>query len=80
MPMEETANMLILIQLLMKLDKQKYLELFAPYNGLIDKWGNYLLQTLPDPQNQLCTDDFEGPSPHNINLAAKGMLGLASYS
>lgn len=80
MPMEETANMLILIQLLVKLDKQKYLSLFAPYNDLLDKWGQYLLSTLPDPKNQLCTDDFEGPSPHNINLAAKGILGLASYS
>jgi hypothetical protein len=35
---------------------------------------------LPDPGNQLCTDDFEGPSPHNVNLAAKGVVGLACYS
>lgn len=39
MPMEETANMLILIQLLVKLDKEKFLSLFAPYNDLLDKWG-----------------------------------------
>ena len=34
-------------------------------------WGNYLAASLPDPGDQLCTDDFEGPSPHNVNLAAK---------
>jgi len=40
------------------------------------QWGNYLTTALPDPGNQLCTDDFEGPSPHNANLAAKGIVAL----
>ena len=43
-------------------------------------WGDYLITVLPDPGNQLCTDDFMGPSPHNINLAAKGIIGLGAYS
>jgi len=34
-------------------------------------WADYIVVSLPDPGNQLCTDDFEGPSPHNVNLAAK---------
>lgn len=34
-------------------------------------WGDYMVASLPDPGDQLCTDDFEGPSPHNVNLAAK---------
>ena len=34
---------------------------------------------LPDPGNKLCTVDFEGPSPHNSNLAAKGIIGLGAY-
>ncbi len=34
-------------------------------------WANYSNISLPNPGNQLCTDDFEGPSPQNVNLAAK---------
>ncbi len=35
---------------------------------------------MPDPGWQLCTDDFEGPSPHNSNLALKGVLALGAYA
>jgi len=52
----------------------------TPYWNLLDSWSQYLNASLPDPQDQLCTDDFEGPSPHNVNLAAKGILGLGAYS
>ena len=48
----------------------------SPYGPLLKSWAEFLNATLPDPGNQLCTDDFEGPSPHNANLAAKGILGL----
>ena len=41
------------------------------HRDLLAIWGKYLLESLPDPGDQLCTDDFEGPSPHNVNLAAK---------
>lgn len=51
-----------------------------PYWYLLSIWGDYLLANLPDPENQLCTDDFLGPSPHNTNLAIKGILGLYAYS
>lgn len=27
----------------------------------------------------MCTDDFMGPSPHNVNLAAKGIIGVSSF-
>lgn len=39
-----------------------------------------MLSSLPDPGDQLCTDDFEGPSPHNVNLALKGVVGLGAYA
>ena len=38
------------------------------YWPLLRIWGDYLVETALDPGNQLCTDDFEGPSPHNANL------------
>lgn len=41
------------------------------FRDLLDTWGKYLNKSLPDPKNQLCTDDFEGKSPHNSNLAVK---------
>ena len=50
------------------------------YTSLLHIWGQELNSTLPDPGLQLCTDDFEGPSPHNVNLAAKGVIGYASYA
>jgi hypothetical protein len=50
------------------------------YWVLFTTWAKYLKENLPDPGEQLCTDDFEGPSPHNANLAAKGIVGLAAYA
>ena len=42
-----------------------------PYWPVLNTWLDYIIASLPDPGNQLCTDDFEGASPHNMNLAAK---------
>ena len=79
MPMEETGNMLIMLAVIVQRNSS-LLPKLSPYWDLLKMWTNYLVSTLPDPGNQLCTDDFEGPSPHNVNLAAKGILGLASYA
>lgn len=77
MPVEETANMLILIDYI----TNKYsTQLYGKYGPLLETWGNYLISSLPDPGDQLCTDDFEGPSPHNTNLALKGIVGLGAWS
>ena len=78
MPIEETANLLLLIAYIME-NKADTLEFFTQYQNLLQTWGDYLVQNLPDPGDQLCTDDFEGPSPHNVNLAAKGILGIGAY-
>lgn len=60
MPVEETAN--ILLMLAAAIQRQpSALELFSPhYDDLLELWASYLVSVLPDPGNQLCTDDFEG--------------------
>ncbi|CAI8008073.1 Glutaminase A [Geodia barretti] len=78
MPMEESGNMLIMLAYLVKRDGD--LSFLEPYWNLLSIWGQYLAASLPDPEDQLCTDDFEGPSPHNSNLAVKGMVGLRAYA
>jgi len=79
MPMEETGNMFMMLAAIAQRQNCNvtYLE---KYSSLLAVWGRYLNSSLPDPEDQLCTDDFEGPSPHNVNLAAKGIVGLAAYS
>lgn len=70
MPVEETGNMLIMLA---AIDQRVGLfNAWPKYSKLLYQWADYLITVLPDPGTQLCTDDFEGPSPHNANLAAKG--------
>ena len=78
MPVEETANLLLNIRYVTR--AQNDTKWLTPYWGLLETWGSYLITVLPDPGNQLCTDDFEGPSPHNANLAVKGIVALGAYS
>lgn len=78
MPVEESGNMLIMLAgLAQKQGSFSYLDRYWP---MLDSWADYIIASLPDPQNQLCTDDFEGPSPHNTNLAAKGIVALEAYA
>lgn len=78
MPVEESADMLIMIAGLHKV--QGSLDYLSAYWPMLDSWADFIVSSLPDPGNQLCTDDFEGPSPHNTNLAAKGIVGLEAYA
>ena len=56
MPMEESANMLMMLaNLVQRLNTTDFLQ---PYWNLMETWAQYLNSTLPDPENQLCTDDF----------------------
>ena len=79
MPMEESSSMLIMLAAIAQRQggAVDYLE---PYLPLLDTWAEFLQSTLPDPGNQLCTDDFEGPSPHNANLAVHGITGISAYA
>ncbi|MDP2435324.1 MAG: DUF4965 domain-containing protein [archaeon] len=78
MPIEESGNLLLnLASLALNYDSPRLIKDFWP---LLLQWANYLVTVLPDPGFQLSTDDFEGPSPHNVNLAAKGILALRVFS
>jgi len=77
MPIEETANLLLMLAALDKvMDIKSYILKYYP---LLKSYGDYLVMYLPDPEDQLCTDDFAGPAPHDSNLAAKGILGLEAF-
>lgn len=75
MPVEECGNMLVMAYtyFLKSNDKDflvKYIDLFA-------QWAEYLVSVGVVLENQLCTDDFAGHSEKNVNLAIKGVMGLA---
>lgn len=77
--MEESGNFILMIAGVVQAQNNDITWL-KPYWPLLKTWADYLNSTLPDPQNQLCTDDFLGPSPHNANLALKGIIGLGAYA
>jgi len=78
MPVEETGNMVIMTAVLAKMEgNANYAEANWP---ILEKWCEFLLSKGFDPENQLCTDDFAGHLAHNINLSAKAIVALGSYS
>ncbi len=78
MPVEECGNMLVLVSALCRKDNDYT---FAKNNiELLKKWSAYLEKYGEDPENQLCTDDFAGHMPHNVNLAVKAVMGLAGFA
>lgn len=77
MPVEECGNMLIMLAAGQQFGADKALA--DNYRGLLDKWVSYLVRYGEDPGEQLCTDDFAGHLAHNVNLAAKAIVGVACY-
>lgn len=78
MPVEECANMIIMLLALYRADGN--LSVFEQNRGNIDKWVEYLVKYGLKPENQLCTDDFAGHLKNNINLAIKATVGIAAYA
>lgn len=78
MPVEECGNMLILLGALAHVTGD-----FGDARAnwpLLSRWAGYLAEHGEDPGEQLCTDDFSGVLGHNVNLAAKAVVGLACYA
>ena len=79
MPVEESSNMLIMLAAIAQ-RQGGAVGYLVPYLPLLTTWAEYINASLPDPGVQLCTDDFEGPSPHNANLAVHGIIGISAYA
>lgn len=78
MPVEECGNMLILMAVVCKLDGNA--DFAKPHMEVLEKWVKYLLAYGTDPGEQLCTDDFGGHLAHNVNLAAKAIMGIEAFA
>lgn len=78
MPVEECGNMLTLVDAICRIEDDYAI---AEENiDLLEQWSRYLEEYGEDPENQLCTDDFAGHMPHNVNLAIKAVMGLSGYA
>jgi len=80
MPMENTGNLFMMMLAILQRNGGDTSFYYPHYFDLLTKWADYLLSTLPFPEDQLCTDDFMGSIPNNTNLAAKGIIALNSYA
>ena len=78
MPVEESANMLILLDVICRADNN--VEYAEQYWDTFKAWAEYLLEKGLDPENQLCTDDFAGHLAHNANLSAKAIVAIGAYA
>jgi len=77
MPMEETANLLLMVAAVAKVDgNASFADRYWP---LLEQWAAYLKEAGWDPGEQLCTDDFTGPMAHNANLSAKAICALGAF-
>lgn len=77
MPVEESANMLLMLAAVGRADNDY--ALCRENLDLLRTWCRYLLEYGEDPGEQLCTDDFAGHLARNVNLSAKAVMGIAAF-
>ena len=81
MPVEESANMLIMAgALIQRLPADQATAYAKAHYTMLRQWAQYLVSALPDPGNQNQTDDFTGFIAHSSNLALKGIVGIAAMA
>ncbi len=78
MPVEECGNMLILTWAYYTASGDK--EFLKENYSTLSTWAKYLVKKGVVLDNQLCTDDFAGHSKKNVNLAIKGIMGIACFA
>ncbi len=87
MPVEESANMLIMAAAYMRYAPKADAAAYAKQHyRILKQWADYLLSTPKggtspnalDPEYQNQTDDFTGSIAHSVNLALKGIIGVGA--
>jgi hypothetical protein len=79
MPVEESANMLIMVAAYMRFSAKSDASAYATtHYKILKQWADYLVQNALDPGLQNQTDDFTGFIAHSSNLALKGILALGA--
>ncbi len=78
MPVEESANLLILVDGIARTGHTTALA--ERYWPQLTQWAQYLKVHGLDPENQLTTDDFAGHVAHNSNLSIKAIDALGAYA
>ncbi len=81
MPVEESANMLIMSAAVVQRQSASAGAAFATaHYPILQQWADYLVGNALDPGLQNQTDDFTGFIAHSVNLALKGIIGIGAMS
>ncbi|WP_405578904.1 glutaminase domain-containing protein [Streptomyces sp. NBC_01190] len=79
MPVEESANMLIMAAaLIQRLPAADAASFARTHYAILRQWADYLAANALDPGLQNQTDDFTGFIAHSVNLALKGIIGIGA--
>lgn len=79
MPVEESANMLIMsAALIARLPDDEAAGFVSAHYPVLRGWAEYLVANALDPDHQNQTDDFTGFIAHSSNLALKGIIGIGA--
>lgn len=81
MPVEESANMLIMsAAYLARTDTPTAKSFATQHYAILKQWADYLVANALDPGYQNQTDDFTGFIAHSANLALKGIIAIGAMS